>query len=216
MDHLYKTDTNAVIRFYEEPSQNNFLSEKRGKPVYDTVIMAEIIVPGQSASTLCVEVERVLHEEFGLDGNGERQIIRSRYYEKYEAQVEAFKKDTGQHAIDGTPIRSWAQIDAGTAQTLIAQGIFTIEALASVSDSALTNIGLFARTLREQAKAYLTAREFGVPSAQMASELAELKEQVATLMAENAALKAGSDKVVDPSVTQVTKSEPTTPAPTVV
>lgn len=171
---LYKTDTNAVLRFYEMPDKNNFASERAGKPVFDTVLMAEIITPGQSASTLEVEIERVFTP---IDGSENRKVRRSKYYDKYQAQVEAHKNETGEYVDDGMPIRNWAQIDRGLAETLAAQGIYTVEALAGISDTALTSVGLGARTLRDQAKAYLVSREFGIPSSQMAAENATLAEE---------------------------------------
>lgn len=205
-EHLYKTDTGVVLRFYESPELNNFLSGKSGTPVYDTVLSAEVIVPGQAASTLSVEIERV----FAQTDGAEKRVRRSSYYDLYKAQVEAYKNDTGEFIVDGTPIKSWSNIDAGTAQTLIAQGVYTVEALAGISDAALGNIGLFGRTLREQAKAYLVSREFGIPSAQMASQIADLQTENENLKAEIEALKAKKASK-DPSVKKVETQQP--PAP---
>lgn len=189
-EQLYKTDTNAVLRFYEEASKNNFLSERNGYPVYDTVLMVEVITPGQTATNLTVEVERVLNEAAGLDEDGKRKVKRSSHYNRYKSQIEAFKGDTGEHLDNGTPITSWAMVDKGTAQTLKANGIHTIEAFASVSDSALQNLGTGARTLRDQAKSWLNSRQFGVPDAQNTAELNKLREENAALKEEVASLKA--------------------------
>lgn len=185
-ENLYKTDTNAVLRFFEQPEKNNFASEQAGKPIFDTVLKAEVITPGQSASTLEVEIERV----FSKFAGSKTPPRRSRYYDKYKAQVEAYRSDSGEYVDSGTPVRSWAQIDRGTAETLAAQGIYTVEALAGISDTALGNLGTGARTLREQAKSFLLSREFGVPSAQTSAENVALKEENTRLAEENATLKA--------------------------
>lgn len=186
-ENLYKTDTNAVLRFFEQPEKNNFASEQAGKPIFDTVLKAEVITPGQSASTLEVEIERTF-SKFGKDKPPAPR--RTRYYDKYKAQVEAYRTDSGDYVDDGTPVKSWQQIDRGTAETLCAQGIHTVEALASISDSALGNLGTGARTLREQAKAFLLSREFGIPAAQTSAENATLKEENTRLTDEVASLKA--------------------------
>lgn len=199
---LYKTDTNAVLRFYEQAAKNNFSSEQAGKPVFDTVLMAEIITPGQSASTLEVEIERTITP---LSGD-KKTVRRTKYYDKYQKQVEAHKNDTGEYADDGMPIRSWAQIDRGTAETLAAQGIYTVEALANISDTALSNIGLGARQLRDQAKAYVLSREFGIPSSQMASENSTLREENERLTKENEELKAELKKAAEAKPAKATKA----------
>ena len=188
-EHLYKTDTNAVLRFFETADKNNFWSERAGKPVFDTVLMAEVITPGQAASTLTVEIERTFNEAAGLNEDGSRKVRHTNHYTKFQKQVEAYKSDSGEYIDDGTPLKSWAQIDRGTAETFIAQGIHTVEGLASVSDGVLHNLGMGARTLREQAKAFLTARQFGMPTAQQAAEQVRLETRVAELEAENASLK---------------------------
>lgn len=175
---LYKTDSNAVLRFYEQPSKNNFASEAQGKPVYDTVLMAEIITPGQASSTLEVELERVFSWK---PEDAPDRVKRTRDYAKYHAQIEAYRNETGEFVDDGMPIRNWAQIDRGTAETLAAQGIHTVEALAGISDGNLSNLGTGARMLRDKAQAYITSREFGIPTAQMTSDNEKFKQENAML-----------------------------------
>lgn len=188
MTQMYKTETNAVLRFFEEAPKNNFLSEQEGKPIFDTALMCEVITPGQAASTLTLELERTLNSVAGLDEDGKRKVKRTGHFKRFEAQVKAYRTDSGEFIDDGTPIGSWAQIDKGTAETLKSQGIFTVEALASVSDGSLGNLGTGARTMRDQAASFLTSRQFGLPDAQNSaalskatSEIAELKEQLTEL-----------------------------------
>lgn len=189
-EQFYKTETNAVLRFYEEAGKNNFLSEKEGRPIYDSVLMCEVITPGQTASTLAVEIERTLNEAAGLDESGNRKVKRSGHYAKYQKQVEAYKGATGEYLEDGTPIEQWAQVDRGQAQTLRQNGIRTIEALASVPDSALDRLGLGGRMLRDKAKSYLTSRMFGAPDAQNTAALIQAQSRIGELEAEVAELKS--------------------------
>lgn len=202
-NNLYKTESNTVLRFYEDAVKNNFLSEKEGKPVYDTVLMAEVITPGQAASTLTVEVERTLNAAAGVDENGNRKVKRTGHYPRYQKQIEAFKGND-EHGVvdDGTPIGTWAMIDKGTAETLRAANIFTVEALASVADSALMNLGTGARTLRDQAKSWMTARTFGVPDAQNTAALNKAQTRIAELEEEVRDLRARLDAYSDAEPTR--------------
>lgn len=212
MSRLYKTDTNAVVRFYETALKNNFQSEKAGKPVFDTAVMAEVITPGQSASTLEVIIERKLT----VPDNDGKEVIRTRYYHQFQKQYEAFKADSDQYSDTGMPIRNWAQIDRGTAETLAAQGVHTVEALASVSDSALQNLGTGARSLREKAQQYILSREFGVPSAQLSAEVTLLKEEVERLTTELSAANTKIAEMEAAASAKPAKAKAAAPAPAVV
>jgi len=180
-DQIYQGPDGTALRFYTQPTKNNFQSEKHGRPIFDTSLMVEVMVPGSRESTPQFEVERVYCEEVGLDKKGERTVERSEKYTAYQVQIEAFKAQSGEGLSSGTPISQWGQVDAGTAASLRAVGIFTVEQLASVSDGNLQNVGMGGRVLREQATAFLQSRQFGVPTAAMAAENAHLKEEVERL-----------------------------------
>jgi hypothetical protein len=181
-DKIYQGPDGTALRFYTQPTKNNFQSEKHGRPIFDTSLMVEVMVPGSRESTPQFEVERVYCEEVGLDKKtGERIHERSEKYELYLVQINAFKANSGEGLTEGTPIGQWGQVDAGTAASLRAVGIFTVEQLASISDGNLTNVGMGARVLREQAQAFLQTRQFGIPTAAMAAENANLKSETERL-----------------------------------
>jgi len=180
-DQLYSGPDGTALRFYYKPSKNNFHSEKLGRPIFDNSLMVEVMVPGSRESTPEFEVERTYCPEVGLDAEGNRMVERSPKYEQYRAQVEAFKAQDGQQLVGGTPISQWPQVDAGTVATLKAAGVFSVEALASVTDANLQHLGMGGRVLREQAQQFLSSREFGLPSAQLSAEVANLRSTVAEL-----------------------------------
>jgi hypothetical protein len=107
----------------------------------------------------------------------QRMVERTPKYVQFQQAVEAYKAQTGEGLVDGTPISQWANIDGGTAATLKAAGIHTVEMLAGVQDGHLTNLGIGGHVLREQARAHISSRQFGVPSAQMATETAHAREE---------------------------------------
>lgn len=197
---IFKGNDGEVLRFMEEPARNNFQSEKFGRAIFDTVLSVEIITPGSAESMPIFELERVYCPEFGLDADGNRMVQRSERYYRYEQQVNQYRNGNPSVTASGTPIETWAQIDAGTAATLKASGVFTIEMLGDVSDGNLANLGMGGRTLREQARNFLTSRQFGAPSAAMSSELVALREERDRLAAENAQLKsAAAIKAMEPA-----------------
>lgn len=188
-DHqLFRAEDNTALRFYTRPEKNNFQSEQHGREIFDTVLCVQVITPGSTQQMPEFVCERVFCEEAGLPPR------QTEYYRRYQKQVEAFKANTGEYAVNGTPLSAWAQIDAGTVATLKAVGIQTVEQLAEVQDGHLLNLGIGGRTLRERAKQWITSREFGIPSAQSASEVVALREEVQRLQAENAQLRLERDQ----------------------
>ncbi len=190
-DQIYKGPDGTVLRFFERATKNGFQSEKAGRPIFDNVLLAEVMVPGSRESTPEVEIERVYCAEAGT-GDGPEGRIVERYpaYDKYAEQIANYKTKNGLGLVVGTPLSQWGTLDAGTTATYIAAGIFTVEQLAQLSDGQLQNLGLGARVLREQAQAFINGRQFGMPTAQMATENANLKQQVEFLTARNAELEA--------------------------
>lgn len=179
-DQIFAGPDGTALRFYYQPTKNNFQSEKNGRPIFDSSLMVEVMVPGSRESTPIFEVERVYCIEAG--GTLENRLVeRSPKYVQFQTQVEAFKAQSGEGLVEGTPIAQWPTIDGGTAATLKAAGIQTVEMLAGVQDGHLQNLGMGGHVLREQARAFIQSRQFGIPSAQMATETANLREENARL-----------------------------------
>ncbi len=183
-DQIYQGPDGTALRFFERPTKNNFQSEKNGRPIFDTSLLVEVMVPGSRESTPEFEVERTYCVEAGTDASGNRLVERSPKYIQYSAQVEAYKAQNGVGLATGTPISQWPNVDAGTAATLKAAGIHTVEMLAGVQDTHLPNLGMGGRVLRDQAAAFLQTQQFGVPTAKMAAEDARIREELTRVTAE--------------------------------
>lgn len=157
-----ETEDRAIAEFYVEAVPNNFRTEKEGRPIFDDVEFVKILVPGDRRT----EVVRRVTEEH-------------RY--RWPRQYEAFQRGIIP-AEEGTPIEQWPPITPAMAKTLAFLNIRTVEALAAVSDTALAEIGLGARELRQKAIAWLGAIDpQGLANAN--AEIAELKAQMAQLIA---------------------------------
>jgi hypothetical protein len=183
-ENLYKGPDGSALRFFERAVKNQFQSEQHGRPIFDTGLFVEVITPGSNESVPEFQVQLALSPEAGGG------VKKSAYYEKYSAQIEAFKASSGEFLQQGMPLSQWPQIAVGTVETLRAVGIHTVEQLAGVSDGNLMNLGTGGRTLREQAIQYLNAQQFGVPTAQAGAQLSAAQERIAQLEAENADLRA--------------------------
>lgn len=198
---LFRGPDNVALRFFERPVRNNFQSEAKGHAVFDTVVFAEVMTPGQNESVPEFEIQRTY-----VDTEGKPQTKKSKHYARYKEAADAYLSGREGDTEGGMPIASWGLIDAGTAETFKSQNVYTVEQLAAVSDSDIQKLGMGAVRLREQAKQFLVTRQFGVPAAQMTSKVQEMEMEVNRLKAENDDLRtqlAAAKATVEP-----------TPAPT--
>lgn len=175
-DQIFAGPDGTALRFFEQATKNSFQSEKHGRALFDNVLMVEVMVPGQSLSSPQFEVERTYCEE-ASPPNQPRLVEKTQKYAQYREQVEAYKAQSGEHLVAGTPLSQWATIDTGTVANLKAAGIHTVEMLAGVQDVHLQNLGTGGRVLRDQAQAFINTRQFGVPTAQMAAGAANLRDE---------------------------------------
>lgn len=202
-ENLYKGPDGSALRFFEAPVKNNFQSEQAGRPIFDTGLFVQVITPGSNESVPEFQVELTLSDEAG---GGTK---RSAYYEKYSAQIQAYKAATGEFLQQGMPLSQWAQISIGTVETLRAVGIHTVEQLSRVSDGNLMNLGTGGRTLREQAIQYLNAQQFGIPAAQAGAQLSAAQERIAQLEAENGELRSAlAARMAPPAPEMATEAAP--------
>jgi hypothetical protein len=167
----------SFLRFFYDTARNDRASTAENRAIFDTVLVVDIITPGQKASTPRFELERIWSEQtckaLGVTGSK-----RSYKYTEYEEQIEKYKRMEQGDDFGGTPLKMWPRIDRGLAATLAGAHIHTVEALAQVSDGNLGNLGLGGRELREQAKAFLLAAEGG-------AEVSQLTERAMVAEAEN-------------------------------
>jgi len=112
--------------------------------------------------------------------NGMWDIVRP-HYERW--------KEGNELPEDGTPLRSWNGANPNQVEILIAQRIRTVEDLAMLPDSGLERMG----AVRDAAKRWVAASDTREVASQMATMQAEneaLKQQMADLMA---SLNSGED-----------------------
>lgn len=164
----------ARPRFYQQAVQNDARSQAEGRPIFDVKEFVEVRIPGDRLFSFVTEVS---------------DAERARWPREYEA----FKRGE-QLATTGTPLEHWpnAQLTVGRVAELKALHILSVEDLAGVPDSALSKMGMGARDLREQARAYLAAAKDMAANSAMAARLAQQDDQIARLMEQVAKLSAGN------------------------
>jgi hypothetical protein len=186
------------VRFYERALQNNFLTAKEGRPIFDTVIFTEIHTPGNQLNII----------DRPKCGRDEQRFPRQWAYFKNTHSEDPAKQ--------GTPLASWPFLDVAKVEMLKAMKFFTVEQIAFASDLQINTLGMLAGmgplSFRDKAKAYLeVARDANAVSkrdeALKASDekLAELKAKHAEEMA---AMQAKVDAIMERLAAPAAPSKP--------
>lgn len=171
---IYVGKNGEMLRIIAKPTQNNFATSNLRRPIFDNVIYVEITVPANKDAIPVHELVRYFAPE--------TSITEPRYgvkYEEFKSYVDRFLNDpNGGGVSDGTAIAMLNLPDVRTAE-LIASGVTTVEALANVPDSSLSNIGPDGRTLRDKAQSHLST---------VSPELDQLRLQLGQEQSNSAAL----------------------------
>lgn len=156
----YGLDDGLLVEFYIKPVLMSALSEERSMPTYEDRIFTRIVSPGNTKTTWDHETKGL--EYFAQDDGSAYRVRDDLPIEQCEPMRfpkawERFAKK-GVKMNEGWAIEEWGAITRSFAETLKAQNIHTVEALASLSDAAATNFmgGLKFRNL---AKAALSEQE---------------------------------------------------------
>lgn len=152
----------CIPRFYQRPVQNNFRSQKEGRPIFDEVDYVEILVPGNRGS---VVDERV---------NDSHKARWPKFYD-------AFKQ--GQTLAEtGTPLEEWAAISRAQVEELKHFNIRTVETLAALGDDALSRaIPMGGHSLRAKAQRTLEMAKGAAPTDALAAEAQQLRDTIAVM-----------------------------------
>lgn len=151
------------VRFYTVSRRDYDASEKEGRPIFKAEEYIEILTPGDKDNILQRPVRDV-----------DRYIWQDKYL--------AFKRGLSQETA-GTPIEKWSGISAERAAEYLALKVKTVEQLAQIPDSSLTNFGFHTRAEREKAKAYVQVMAGQAPINELKAENDALKSRLEALEA---------------------------------
>jgi hypothetical protein len=155
----------ARPRFYMDAVHNMALSTKEGRPIYEDKEMVEVRIPGDKLFSFV-------------------SVVEEKHKERWPEHYAAFKRGEQQATI-GMPLEHWAHplLSRSRIAELKAMHIMSVEDLAGVGDNVLPKIGMNAREMRDSARAYIENAKGGAESSRLATEVADLRAQVAQLFA---------------------------------
>lgn len=161
---IFGNDAQLLIKFFIHPELSKFKSSESGAPVYDDVEMIEVFQPGEKESV--------------------KQLVTDFHRRRFHKQYEAFR-DGKEQSATGTPLDLLFPSEPGMILTLKSFHIFTIQQLAALNDTAITNLPMGGRQLVERAKTYLATARTGADLHQMESMQKQIAELQAALIAKN-------------------------------
>jgi hypothetical protein len=175
-------DARLAVIFYSKPMQNEFESNKQGRPIFEDRDMVKIFVPGDNNSVI---------DTFVRDDHKQRFPLQWAHF---------LNRHSGDSREIGTPLSAWPRLSPAQVEELRALKFFTVENVANASDLQLQSLGMAAgmapHAFRDHAIRFLkVARE---DSTAQASE-----ERIKALESEKEQMKADFQKQMEDMQAQV-------------
>lgn len=163
-------DSVMIVRFYVRAVQNNFESNKQGRPIFEDIVYCDYYPAGSTLLRMDVPA-------------------REHHKQRFAKQWAYYQSTQGGDSREmGTPLAQWPALSPADVENLKGMKFNTIENLAAASDLQLQVIGMGAggmapHVLRARAQAYLMAAKDTAFPQKQAEDIEALKKQVADLTA---------------------------------
>jgi len=163
-------DAVMIARFYKKAVNNNFLTRREGRPIFEDKLYIEYYPAG--STLLKMDVPAYDHHK----------VRFSKQWAYYQST------QTGDKASVGTPLSQWAILSPADVENLKGMKFETIENIASSSDAVIQIMGMGVagmapHVLRARAQAYIAAAKDTSLPQQQAEDIEALKKQIADLTA---------------------------------
>ncbi|MBE6443593.1 MAG: hypothetical protein E7020_02875 [Alphaproteobacteria bacterium] len=160
-----KTDDNVIARFYDRSVKTNQFDDN-GIPVFKTVCYCEIRIKDNTTEVFDQPASKDKKERFPVE------------YARYELSKKQLDK--------GTPLEMFAFLSASEIDACRYRGIFSVEALAELSDEHAKNIQLYnecllARQFISSSQEMKKAISSNTIEASYKRQIADLKKQIEDL-----------------------------------
>lgn len=185
---FFKHDGNYV-HFEWQPTKNEKASEEAGRPIFDKTLIVYVTSPGLTKTVPTFWIKRV-----SLDG---KTVINREYAARYKEQIDKFEATEVGGKMEGTPLDELPFLDVHTRAMLKAHHIYTAEALAELSESGVSEVGMGARTWKNQATAWIEKAQGGAPIARLTADNEKQKVEIERLTALVADLGAKFDRLAE-------------------
>lgn len=167
-------DRRLTVQFYSSAEQNNFESEKAGRPIFYDVDKVRIYVPGDKNNVI---------DTFVRDDHKKRFPLQWAHFQN--------QREGDQRLAGKTPLSAWPRLTPAQSEELRALRFYGVEDVANASDNQLQAIGMIAGmapyAFRDAAKRFLALAEGDAKAAEADKRLADMQ---ATHQAEMAAMRA--------------------------
>jgi hypothetical protein len=161
MNRANAGDRRTFPTFFIEAVELPGESAAQGRPIYREIEYVKILIAGDSKT----EVVRKVSDQIRRD---------------YRAEYDHWKR-TQQQAVTGTPLEQWPGASASFIKTCKHVNVFSVEALADLGDSHLSNLGMDARNMQSRARAWLASAKDNAEAERLAAQNNALQDQVAML-----------------------------------
>lgn len=162
-----KVEAGVIPRFHVQRQRiPDEFDPDTGLPKYRTVELVDLLVPGDKNNTPTKRVTPEVKQRF------------AREYALWKAQGSASDAQIG----DGLPLNQWPQIPKELAAGLAHANVFTVQQLATLSDTQCQirgTIGL--RKYRDMAAAFINASSAAAPIAELTKKNETLEKQMALM-----------------------------------
>lgn len=167
--------TNLHVEFYTEPVENPAKTREQGRPIFEDKEFVRIKFPGDKH-----RVHVAPADEQSLRDPQTNDWLT--YKDRFPAHYEAFRKNAV-FVGEGTPIDEAPFLTASKKAELKGVNIHTVESLADLPDSNLSKMGVGAREMKNQARAYLDKANGSKGETKLAAENAGLRARLERLEA---------------------------------
>jgi hypothetical protein len=119
-------DSRLAVQFYTRPLQNEFETNKQGRPIFQDVDFVKIFVPGDSTTVIDTPVREEHKKRFPL------------HWAHFQNLHGSDTKEIG------TPLSQWPRLSQSQVEELRALKFYTVDQVASASDASLQRLGMVA------------------------------------------------------------------------
>ncbi len=186
-----------VATFSVKTKLNKAATKKEGRPIYTEMEVCTMRTPGDQGRVTVQPAHHISRWEAG-----EPVTFAMRFNDQY------LRFKAGRTQIqEGTPLSELPFLTESKRMELRACGVHTAETLAGIEGQLLKNLGMGARDLKNQAKAYLDAAKGTADITGMASTIEDLKRQIEEMKALQVAIPATVDDDSSPASAYATFSD---------
>lgn len=163
-----------IVPFFKAVARHDPIASKReGRPIYRDDELVEIRIAGDRNFAPTFPAKSMWKR---LDG------VEISYAERWPDAYARFKQGQEQIA-HGTPLSELPFLTEARRMELRALKVYTAEALASLDGKNLTALGTEARSMKDQAAAYLERSKDGARDIALQAEIDDLKKKLAEMTA---------------------------------